>query len=434
MEHDENGRVDEAFPLYQEAVAYLLEAVRQGKGDGEQIKRAANSYLTRAEELSLVLDRRKREGVIHTRRISAPPAAARSGAAAHRPSKPDDYDYTGGRAARCRGGAGAAAGGREVVGRGGVSTGSGACKAVNSGRRGFRGPASEQEMLVMEEVLDRSSRVTWEQIAGLEDAKRTLQEAVVLPNLRPDLFKGLRAPPRGVLLFGPPGTGKTLLAKAVASETGFAFFSISASSLVSKYVGEGEKMVRALFSVARKLQPSIIFVDEIESMLGQRNEKEHEASRRLKTEFLVQLDGAGTDSEDHILVMGATNLPWALDEAVLRRLAKKVFIPLPDKVTREALLKNLLKSQRHALKAPQVTQLVELTAGYSCSDVAQVAKDAAMGPIREVGSSALRTVKEEHLRPISFEDFSRALQSIRPSVSQATVQAFDMYMKDNGYT
>lgn len=193
-------------------------------------------------------------------------------------------------------------------------------------------------------------------------------------------------------------------------------------------------MVRALFAVARRQQPSVIFIDEIESMLGQRKEQEHEASRRLKTEFLVQLDGAGTDSEDEILVMGATNLPWALDEAVLRRLAKKVFIPLPDKVTREALLKNLLKSQRHALKPPQLTQLVELTAGYSCSDLAQVAKDAAMGPIRDLGSSALRTVKEEQLRPISLADFTHALQAIRPSVSQATVATFEKYMKENGYT
>lgn len=224
VEHDEKGRAEKAFPLYQEAVALLLEAVRQGKGDGEQIKRAANSYLTRAEELSQVLDRRKREGdqaaaiskgcnrtgssLLHPRRASAPPAAAGSGTSAHRPSKPDDYDYTGGRAARCRGGAGAAAEGRGVVGRGGVTTGSGTGKAVNGGRRGGGGPANEQQMLVIDEMLDRSPGVTWEQIAGLEDAKRTLQEAVVLPNLRPDLFKGLRAPPRGVLLFGYVIEGK----------------------------------------------------------------------------------------------------------------------------------------------------------------------------------------------------------------------------------
>jgi spastin len=198
-------------------VALLLDAVRQGKGDGAQMKRAANSYLTRAEELSQVLDRNKQEAdeaaksskggsragssLFAPRRASAPPAAAGVGAAARRPSKPDDYDYTGGRAARGRGGAAAGAGtvgGRGVVGRGGATG-----KAANGGGGGRGGgPANELETIVMEEMLDKSPGVTWDQIAGLEEAKRTLQEAVVLPNLRPDLFKGLRAPPRGVLLFG----------------------------------------------------------------------------------------------------------------------------------------------------------------------------------------------------------------------------------------
>jgi len=216
VEQDEKGHAGKAFPLYQEAVALLLDAVRQGKGDSEQIKRAANTYLTRAEELSQVLDRKKQEAeeaaaskrrsgsLFASRRASAPPAAAGVGAAAHRPSQPDDYDYTGGRAARGRGGAAGAgtAGGRGVVGRGGATTAATVGgKAANGGGRGG-GRANEQEIIVMEEMLDRSPGVTWDQIAGLEEAKRTLQEAVVLPNLRPDLFKGLRAPPRGVLLFG----------------------------------------------------------------------------------------------------------------------------------------------------------------------------------------------------------------------------------------
>ena len=155
--------------------------------------------------------------------------------------------------------------------------------------------------------MDRSPGVGWEAIAGLAVAKRTLMESVILPSLRPDIFTGLRAPPKGVLLYGPPGTGKTMLAKAVATETDAAFFSISASSLTSKWVGEGEKMVKALFSLARKLQPTVIFMDEIDSLLGARSKGEHDASRRLKTEFLVQLDGAATDGDDRILIIGATN-------------------------------------------------------------------------------------------------------------------------------
>ena len=151
------------------------------------------------------------------------------------------------------------------------------------------------EARVLQEMLDGSSAVRWADVAGLEAAKRTLKEAVVLPNLRPDLYRGLRAPPRGVLLFGPPGTGKTFLAKAVATESNAkSFFAASAASLTSKYVGESEKMVRALFRIARERQPSVIFLDEVDSLLSARGDGDQESSRRMKTEFLVQLDGAGT--------------------------------------------------------------------------------------------------------------------------------------------
>lgn len=160
---------------------------------------------------------------------------------------------------------------------------------------------NEYEEKLLQEMLDTSLGISWTDIAGLSFAKQTLQEAVILPNLRPDLFVGLRAPPKGVLLYGPPGTGKTLLAKAVATESGFAFFSVSASAVTSKFVGEGEKLMKGLFSVARKKMPAVIFFDEIDSIMSARKENEHEASRRLKTEFMTQIDGATTAANDRIL-------------------------------------------------------------------------------------------------------------------------------------
>ncbi|CAH2267680.1 jg4249, partial [Pararge aegeria aegeria] len=148
--------------------------------------------------------------------------------------------------------------------------------------------------LIESEIIDKGTPIGWEDIAGLQMAKSVIQEAVVWPLLRPDIFTGLRRPPRGILLFGPPGTGKTLIGKCVAAQCHATFFSISASSLTSKWIGDGEKMVRALFAVARCHQPAVIFIDEIDSLLTQRNDSEHEATRRIKTEFLVQFDGAAT--------------------------------------------------------------------------------------------------------------------------------------------
>ena len=142
--------------------------------------------------------------------------------------------------------------------------------------------------MIRNEIMHRVDNITWESIAGLEHAKNSIKEIVVWPMLRPDIFKGLRGPPKGLLLFGPPGTGKTMIGKCIASQAKATFFSISASSLTSKWVGEGEKMVRALFAVARCSQPAVIFIDEIDSLLTQRTDGEFEASRRIKTEFLVQ--------------------------------------------------------------------------------------------------------------------------------------------------
>jgi len=171
--------------------------------------------------------------------------------------------------------------------------------------------------------------VKWTDVAGLDQAKASLQEAVILPIKFPQLFTGERKPWRGILLYGPPGTGKSYLAKACATEADGTFFSISSSDLVSKWLGESERLVKQLFKLAGENKPAIIFVDEIDSLCGSRSEGENETSRRIKTEFLVQMNGVGNDNEG-ILVLGASNVPWELDAAIRRRFEKRIYIPLPD--------------------------------------------------------------------------------------------------------
>lgn len=226
---------------------------------------------------------------------------------------------------------------------------------------------------ILNEIVVKGDEVHWEDVAGLEGAKKALKEAVVYPFLRPDLFMGLREPARGMLLFGPPGTGKTMLARAVATESKSTFFAISASSLTSKWHGESEKLVRALFALAKALAPSIIFVDEIDSLLSARSgSSEHEASRRSKTEFLIQWSdlqraAAGKDTTigdaSRVLVLAATNCPWDIDEAARRRFVRRQYIPLPEVETRETQIRTLLGHQKHDLSEEDIGRLVGMTDG-----------------------------------------------------------------------
>lgn len=231
---------------------------------------------------------------------------------------------------------------------------------------------------IFNEIVVQGDEVHWDDVAGLDIAKKALKEAVVYPFLRPDLFMGLREPARGMLLFGPPGTGKTMLARAVATESKSTFFAISASSLTSKWLGESEKLVRALFTLAKALAPSIIFVDEIDSLLSSRGgATEHESTRRVKTEFLIQWSDlqraaagkAQTDKEkqegdaSRVLVLAATNLPWAIDEAARRRFVRRQYIPLPEGHVRATQLRTLLSHQKHNLREDEIEDLVKLTDG-----------------------------------------------------------------------
>ncbi|XP_044628150.1 spastin isoform X4 [Equus asinus] len=300
--------------------------------------------------------------------------------------------------------------------------------------KNFRNVDSSLANLIMNEIVDNGTAVKFDDIAGQELAKQALQEIVILPSLRPELFTGLRAPARGLLLFGPPGNGKTMLAKAVAAESNATFFNISAASLTSKYVGEGEKLVRALFAVARELQPSIIFIDEVDSLLCERREGEHDASRRLKTEFLIEFDGVQSAGDDRVLVMGATNRPQELDEAVLRRFTKRVYVSLPNEETRLLLLKNLLGKQGSPLTQKELAQLARMTDGYSGSDLTALAKDAALGPIRELKPEQVKNMSASEMRNIRLSDFTESLKKIKRSVSPQTLEAYIRWNKDFGDT
>ncbi|KAM6365808.1 LOW QUALITY PROTEIN: spastin [Alca torda] len=295
----------------------------------------------------------------------------------------------------------------------------------------FRTVDSNLANLILNEIVDSGPTVKFDDIAGQELAKQ-LCKKFILPSLRPELFTGLRAPARGLLLFGPPGNGKTMLAKAVAAESNATFY-ISAASLTSKYVGEGEKLVRALFAVARELQPSIIFIDEVDS-LCERREGEHDASRRLKTEFLIEFDGVQSSGEDRILVMGATNRPQELDDAVLRRFTKRVYVSLPNEETRLVLLKNLLSKQGSPLTQKELAQLARMTDGYSGSDLTALAKDAALGPIRELKPEQVKNMSASEMRNIKLSDFTESLKKIKRSLSPQTLEAYIRWNKDFGDT
>ena len=253
-------------------------------------------------------------------------------------------------------------------------------------------------------ILTDKPDVKWEDVAGLEGAKEALKEAVILPIKFPHLFVGKRQPWKGILLYGPPGTGKSYLAKAVATEAKSTFFSVSSSDLVSKWMGESERyvscaqcsgiilltvsdfrhrLVKQLFNMARENKPSIIFIDEVDALCGPRGEGESEASRRIKTELLVQMDGVGRDTKG-VLILGATNIPWQLDAAIRRRFQRRVHISLPDLPGRMKMFEMSVGSTPCDLRAEEFKTLGVLSEGYSGSDISIAVQDALMQPVRKI--------------------------------------------------
>jgi len=306
----------------------------------------------------------------------------------------------------------------------------------------FDGTGYDSDLVEMLErdIVQKDPNIRWDDIADLHEAKRLLEEAVVLPMWMPDFFKGIRRPWKGVLMVGPPGTGKTMLAKAVATECGTTFFNVSSSTLTSKYRGESEKLVRLLFEMARFYAPSTIFVDEIDSLCSRRgSESEHEASRRVKSELLVQMDGMSSISEDPgkvVMVLAATNFPWDIDEALRRRLEKRIYIPLPTLDGREALLKiNLreVKTQDN-LELKSIARKLD---GYSGADITNVCRDASMMSMRKkiagLKPSEIKNLGREDLDlPVTKEDFLEALNKCNKSVSKEDLEKYEKWMEEFG--
>jgi len=217
-----------------------------------------------------------------------------------------------------------------------------------------------------------------------------------------------------------------MIAKAVATEAKMTFFSISASALTSKWIGEGEKMVKALFAVARARAPSFIFIDELDAILSSRGGEEHESSRRLKNEFLIQFDGVNS-GDQRLVVMGATNRPFDIDEAARRRLPQRIYVPLPSAQARMALMQNMLKEERHSITDEQMFSLAKEAEGYSGHDLTEVCRDAAMEGLREVqyGGHSLEALQGEQVRPVNVDDMLGALRSIKPSVAPEECKQYE---------
>ncbi|KAJ5748875.1 uncharacterized protein N7511_010571 [Penicillium nucicola] len=397
IENDNDGEYEKAYQMYYAALELFMLALKWEKNpkSKEMIRAKAGEYMDRAEKLKnhLAEDRKK------------PSAVGANGKVAQGSGKGGKDDDDNGEDAEA--------------------------KKLRSALQGA--------------ILSDKPNVKWEDVAGLENAKEALKEAVILPIKFPHLFTGKRQPWKGILLYGPPGTGKSYLAKAVATEANSTFFSVSSSDLVSKWMGESERLVKQLFNMARENKPAIIFIDEVDALCGPRGEGESEASRRIKTELLVQMDGVGKDSKG-VLILGATNIPWQLDAAIRRRFQRRVHISLPDVNARMKMFMLAVGSTPCQMTQTDYRQLADLSEGYSGSDISIAVQDALMQPIRKIqGATHYKKVLVEDAEkltpcspgdagamemswlnvdadkllepPLVLKDFIKAVKNSRPTVS-----------------
>lgn len=405
IDADTATRYEEAYKLYYNGLDYLMLALKYEKNPRSKdlIKSKFTEYLTRAEQLKTFLEKKD----------SPAESSATSGSTKTKKDGDDDDAET----------------------------------------KKLRGALAGA-------ILLEKPQVSWDDIAGLESAKEALKEAVILPVRFPQLFTGNRKPTSGILLYGPPGTGKSYLAKAVATEANSTFFSVSSSDLVSKWMGESERLVKQLFTMARENKPSIIFIDEVDALCGPRGEGESEASRRIKTELLVQMNGVGNDSSG-VLVLGATNIPWQLDAAIRRRFERRIYIALPDVEARARMFDINIGTVPCECNNHDIKALAEMTDGYSGHDIAVVVRDALMQPIRKIQQAThFKPVIEDGVEkltpcspgdegarelnwmdigtdelkepPLTVKDFIKSIKSNRPTVNHADIENHVKFTEDFG--
>jgi SpoVK/Ycf46/Vps4 family AAA+-type ATPase len=302
--------------------------------------------------------------------------------------------------------------------------GSGGSATMEGGNNGGDGKPN-QELVVTEKP-----HVNWTEVVGLETAKKAVKEAIVYPVQRPDLFP--LGWPRGILLFGPPGCGKTLLAAAVATEIDANFYSIDAASIMSKWLGEAEQNVAKLFGSARKSstegKPAIVFVDELDSLMGTHT-NEVGGEIRVRNQFLKEMDGIVDKGKAlHVYVIGATNKPWDLDWAFIRRFQKRILVPLADHNTRLSMFQ-LYASNLQVATDVDLSELARLSEGFSGSDIRDVCQSAQLKLIGEFFESGKAMDKEAKPRLLTMTDFRQILEERKPSVSLDMLTAYSRWFE-----
>ncbi|XP_034042221.1 fidgetin isoform X2 [Thalassophryne amazonica] len=308
-----------------------------------------------------------------------------------------------------------------------------ATSTIHAAEEQLKNSDSNLVEMITAEILQQGPPVDWGDIAGLDMAKAAIKEEILWPILRPDMFSGLATLPRSLLLFGPQGTGRTLLARCMASQLGAAFFHLSSSSLVTKWLAEGDKIIQGSFLVARCRQPAVVFISEVDLLLSAQLSEESPVNR-LKAELLMQLDSVLTSAEDHVLVVCSTNKPEEIPESLRRYFTKRLLIPLPDGKARHQIISQLLSQHNYCLSDKEMSLLVQRTEGFSGLDMAQLCQEAVVGPLHSIPSTDLSAIHPSQMRPISYQDFDGVFCKFQPSISQKELDMYNEWNKMFGCT